>query len=87
MEFQLDNNIITCIKPGHKDKIQFELHHYGDTPSVLREQKAFKIDTESMAECMFMTKYFGPYHITKTMENKFIFTKDGQSAVISKYKW
>jgi hypothetical protein len=45
------------------------------------------VDEKSMAECIFLTKYFGPYHITKTMENKFIFSKGGESAVVSKYKW
>jgi len=36
---------------------------------------------------MHLTKFFGPYSITKTNENKFIFTKGDESAVVSKYKW
>lgn len=87
MEFQLDNNIITCIKPGHKEQLKFELHSYGNTQMMLREQKAFKIDTASMAECIFLTKFFGPYHITKTAEDRFIFTKGGNSAIVSKHGW
>ena len=87
MEFKLDNNIITVIKPGHRDQLKFELHAYGNTDMILRETKAFLIDDKSMAECIYLTKYFGPYHITKTLENRFIFTKDGNSAVVSKYKW
>jgi hypothetical protein len=87
MEFKLENNIIEVIKAGHKERLKFELHSYGNTQMILKEQKAFKIDQDSMAECMFLTKFFGPYHITKTNENKFIFTKDGNSAIISKHKW
>lgn len=87
MEFKLDKNIITCIKPGNKEQLKFELHAYGNTQMMLREQKAFKLDTESMAECMFLTKFFGPYHITKTTEDRFIFTKGGNSAIVSKHKW
>ena len=87
LEFKLDNNIITVIKPGHKDQLKFELHAYGVTDLILKETKAFLIDDKSMSECIYLTKYFGPYHITKTLENRFIFTKDGNSAVVSKYKW
>jgi len=87
MEFKLDNNIITVTKPGNRDPLQFELHAYGNTQMILKETKAFLIDDKSMAECIHLTKYFGPYHITKTLENRFIFTKDGNSAVVSKYKW
>jgi len=87
LEFKLDNNIITVVKPGHRDELKFELHAYGNTDMILRETKAFLIDDKSMAECIHLTKYFGPYHITKTLENRFIFTKDGNSAVVSKYKW
>ena len=87
MEFKLDNNIFEIKKNGSRDTLQFELHAFGGTPAVLKESKAFKIDSDSMSEVMHLTKYFGPYHITKTVENKFVFSKDGQSAVISKYKW
>jgi hypothetical protein len=87
LEFKLDNNIISVMKPGNRDELKFELHAYGDTNQILRETKAFLIDDKSMAECIYLTKYFGPYHITKTLENKFIFTKGGNSAVISKYRW
>jgi hypothetical protein len=87
LEFKLDNNIITVMKPGNKDPLKFELHAYGNTQMILKETKAFLIDDKSMAECIHLTKYFGPYHITKTLENRFIFTKDGNSAVVSKYKW
>jgi hypothetical protein len=87
LEFKLDNNIISVMKPGNRDELKFELHAYGDTNQILRETKAFLIDDKSMAECIYLTKYFGPYHITKTLENRFIFTKDGNSAVVSKYKW
>lgn len=87
LEFKLDNNIICVTKRGSLDQLRFELHQYGPTQQVLKETKAFKIDTDSMAECLFLTKYFGPYHITKTYENKFIFSKGSQSALVSKYKW
>ena len=87
MEFKLDNNVITVTKPGNREPLQFELHAYGNTQMILKETKAFLIDDKSMAECIHLTKYFGPYHITKTLENRFIFTKDGNSAVVSKYKW
>ena len=54
---------------------------------VLKEAKAFAIDQESMAECMHLTKYFGPYHITKTTESRFVFSKGQDSALLSKYRW
>jgi hypothetical protein len=84
---KIDNNIITVKKSGQKESLNFQLHAYGNTQMIMKETKAFLIDDKSMAECMHLTKFFGPYHITKTMENQFIFTKDGNSAVISKYKW
>ena len=87
LEFKLDNNIISVIKPGNKQELKFELHEYGPTQQLLKETKAFKIDSNSMAECLFLTKYFGPYNITKTYEDRFIFSKAGESALVSKYKW
>ena len=87
LEFKLDNNVITVSKVGTKEELQFELHSFGNTDQVLKETRAFKIDTDSMSECLFLTKYFGPYNITKTHENKFIFSKGGESALVSKYKW
>ena len=87
LEFKLDNNIISVTKPGNRDQLRFELHAYGPTEHVLKESKAFKIDTDSMAECLYLTKYFGPFNITKTYEDKFIFSKSGESALVSKYKW
>jgi len=53
----------------------------------MKESKAFAIDHKAMAECLYLTKYFGMNNITKTTENKFIFSKGDQSAVLSKYKW
>jgi len=86
MEFKLDNNIIEVKKSG-TDKLKFELHAFGETKLVMNETKAFKIDESAMSECMWLTKYFGPYNITKTYEDRFIFSKGGESALISKYKW
>lgn len=86
MEFKLDNNIIE-VKKQRSDKLKFELHAFGETKLVMNETKAFKIDESAMSECMWLTKYFGPYNITKTYEDKFIFSKGGESALISKYKW
>lgn len=87
LEFKLDNNIISVTKQGSREGLRFELHEYGPTQQILKETKAFKIDAESMSECLFLTKYFGPYNITKTHENRFIFSKGNQSALVSKYKW
>jgi hypothetical protein len=87
LEFKLDNNIISVTKPGNKQQLQFELHSYGNTQQILKETKAFKIDADSMSECLFLTKYFGPYNITKTYEDKFVFSKGDESALVSKYKW
>ena len=42
---------------------------------------------DSMSECMFLTKYFGPFQITKTTEDRFIFSKEGESALLSKSGW
>ena len=86
MEFKLDNNIIEVKKSG-TDKLKFELHAFGETKLVMNETKAFKIDESAMSECMWLTKYFGPYNITKTYEDKFLFSKGGESALVSKYKW
>ena len=86
MEFKLDNNIVE-IKKRNADTLKFELHAFGPTNMVMNEAKAFKIDMESMAECTFLTKYFGPYQITKTTEDRFIFSKGGESALLSKSGW
>jgi len=86
MEFRLDNNIISC-KKQNSDSLKFELHAFGDTKMIMNEVKAFRLDESAMAECMFMTKYFGPYQITKTTEDRFIFSKNGESALLSKSGW
>jgi len=31
-----------------------------------------------------LTKYFGPYQVTKTTEERLIFSKNGESALVSK---
>ena len=85
MEIKLDANMIKTTKNGHD--LKFELHYWGDTREVLKEVRAFKIDQNSMAECIYLTKYFGPFNITKTNEDRFIFSKGGWSAMLSKYKW
>ena len=87
MEFKLDNNVVSVKKTGSEDRLKFELHAFGDTQMILKEAKAFAVDLDSMAECTYLTKYFGPYHITKTTENRFIFSKGQNSAIVSKYKW
>jgi hypothetical protein len=86
MEFKLDNNVMT-VKKQNADALKFELHAFGSTKMIMNEVKAFKIDESAMSECLFMTKYFGPYQITKTTEDQFIFSKDGDSALISKRGW
>jgi|TARA_R110000744_G_scaffold182055_1_gene301246 hypothetical protein len=87
MEFKLDNNIVSIKKHGSHETLKFELHAFGPTNMVMNETKAFKIDMDSMAECTFLTKYFGPYNITKTNEDQFIFSKGGESALMSKSGW
>mgnify|MGYP003114318427 FL=1 len=86
MECKLDNNIIT-VKKQNADSLQFELHAFGDTNMLMNEVKAFRLDETAMSECLFLTKYFGPYQITKTTEDRFIFSKNGQSALVSKSGW
>ena len=86
MEFKLDNNVVT-IKKQNADKLKFELHAFGTTNMIMNEIKAFKLDESAMSECIYLTKYFGPYQITKTTEDRFIFSKDGQSALMSKSDW
>ena len=86
MEFKLDNNIIK-IKKQNADSLRFELHAFGTTSMIMNEVKAFKLDESAMSECLFLTKYFGPYQITKTTENRFVFSKDGESALMSKSGW
>ena len=86
MEFKLDNNMVE-IKKRNADTLRFELHAFGNTNLIMNEIKAFRIDESAMAECMFLTKYFGPYQITKTTEDRFIFSKGGESALMSKSGW
>ena len=86
MEFKLDNNIVDITKPN-AETLKFELHAFGDTQMIMNEVKAFKIDQEAMSECIYLTKYFGPYQITKTTEDRFIFSKGRESALLSKSGW
>ena len=86
MEVKLDNNIIR-VKKHNADTLKFELHAFGTTSMIMNEIKAFRLDESAMAECMFMTKYFGPYQITKTTADRFIFSKGGESALLSKSGW
>ena len=86
MEFKLDNNIISC-KKMNAQALTFELHAFGSTSMIMNEIKAFKLDESAMSECLYLTKYFGPYQITKTTEDKFIFSKGGESALLSKNGW
>ena len=86
MEFKLDNNMVQ-IKKQNADTLKFELHAFGSTNMIMNEIKAFRLDESAMSECMYLTKYFGPYQITKTTEDRFIFSKDGQSALMSKTGW
>ena len=87
MECNIAENIMTVKKTGAGLDLKFELHKFGLTNEIMKEAKAFKIDMDSIAECTHLTKYFGPYDITKTNENQFIFTKGDQSALVSKSGW
>ena len=87
MECKINENTMTVKKAGAGHDLKFELHKFGPTDDIMKEAKAFKIDMESIAECTHLTKYFGPYDITKTNENQFIFTKGDQSALLSKSGW
>ena len=88
MEFKLDNNVISVKKHGVRtEELKFKLHAFGNTPMILKEVKAFMINQDAMAECLFLTKYFGPYQITKTTEDRFIFSKGQESALLSKSGW
>ena len=84
MEFKLDNNIVSIKKQGSDETLKFELQAFGTTNLIMNEVKAFKIDQKSMSECLFFTKYFGPYQITKTTEDTFIFSKGGESAIMKR---
>ena len=87
MEVNLDNNMMDVKKHGTDTPMKFELHAFGDTQMMMNEVKAFKIDADSMSECMYFTKYFGPYQISKTNEDRFVFSKGGESVLISKNGW
>ena len=86
MEFKLDNNTVSIKKQG-ADTLKFELHAFGATNIIMNEVKAFRLDESAISECLFLTKYFGPYQITKTTEDRFIFSKGGESALLSKSGW
>jgi hypothetical protein len=83
MEFKLDNNIIS-VKKQDADTVKLELHAFGNTKAIMNEIKAFKLDESAMSECLWLTKYFGPFQITKTTENRFIFSKGGESALVTR---
>ena len=87
MECKITENIMSVKKTGAGHELRFEIHKFGPTKEIMDEAKAFKIDMDSIAECTHLTKYFGPYDITKTNENQFIFTKGDQSALLSKNGW
>jgi|TARA_B110000858_G_scaffold178381_1_gene214129 hypothetical protein len=87
MEFKLDNNIVEIKKRGADVPLKFELHAFGTTNMIMNEIKAFKLDESAMSECLYLTKYFGPYQISKTTEDRFIFSKGGESALLSKNGW
>ena len=86
LECKLDNNILE-FKKREADKIKFKLHAFGETKAVMREAKAFKIDESAMSECIWLTKYFGPYSITKTADDQFVFSKGTESCLVSKFGW
>jgi len=87
IECKMQDNILSVKKSGTQQELQFEIHKVGKTNEIMKEAKAFAIDMASVAECTHLTKYFGPYNITKTTENKFIFSKGDQSALLSKSGW
>jgi|TARA_B110001454_G_C12693964_1_gene423487 hypothetical protein len=87
IDFKLDNNIVTTKKQSTDEELKFELHAFGPTKLVMNEIKAFSIDQSAMAECIHLTKYFGPFNITKTTESSFVFSKGGESALLSKSGW
>jgi hypothetical protein len=87
MECKINENTMTVKKAGAGQDLKFEIHKFGPTNEIMKETKAFAIDMGSIAECTYLTKYFGPYDITKTNENQFIFTKGDQSALLSKSGW
>ena len=87
MECKISENTMSVKKTGAGHELKFEIHKFGSTHDIMKEAKSFKIDIDSIAECTHLTKYFGPYDITKTNENKFIFTKGDQSALVSKIGW
>ena len=86
MEIKLDDNRIS-IKKQNSEALKFELHAFGNTNMVMNEVKAFRLDENAMSECLFLTKYFGPYQISKTTEDQFIFSKNNESALMSKSGW
>lgn len=87
MECTIKENTMVVRKTGAGQDLKFELHKFGPTNEIMKEAKSFKIDMDSIAECTHLTKYFGPYNITKTNEDQFIFTKGDQSALLSKKGW
>ena len=87
LECKMEDNILSVQKSGTQQTLQFEIHNVGPTNDIIKETKAFAIDMDSVAECTHLTKYFGPYNITKTTENRFIFSKGNESVLLSKHNW
>ncbi len=87
MECKITENILSVKKKGAGHELKFEMHKFGPTNEIMKEAKAFALDIDSIAECTYLTKYFGPYQITKTTEDRFIFSKNGESALLSKNGW
>lgn len=78
----LDESI--SFKRIYGDKITFKIITSGSTNEVFEELDGpFLLESKSMAEVMFLTKYIGNYNITK-VGNAFVFENNGWAVALER---
>jgi hypothetical protein len=78
----LDESI--SFKKGHGDTVKFNIITSGTRQEVYSAIKGpIMLESSSMAEVMFLSKYIGPYNITK-VGNTFIFENSGWAVALKR---
>ena len=80
-EVVFEGNIMTLHRP-FVDGLRFEIRNIGDYKTVMNESNAdLKLDEQSNAQTVFLSKIFKNYEVVKLGEN-FMVRKDDQSILI-----
>lgn len=76
-----ENNIMTLYRP-FVDGLKFEIRNIGDYKTVMNESDAeIKLDEQSNAQAVFLSKIFKNYEVVKLGEN-FMIRRDKQSILV-----